>query len=164
MISSLAAAVAVASLCTASAAPHAAQQPEIAGWDGVPASALVAADGTVRIVPRANHAALLAAQAFESDEAAWAVFNDTAYTATGWATLEVHTNPNMTNGQCATAAGVLEGKITAHRIYQQAVNSGLGPGLKPQKAMVGLPAPRPPHFQHASHTGLAGAIRHHRRR
>eukprot|EP01052_Picozoa_sp_SAG31_P002966 SAG31_NODE_108_length_24741_cov_6.933041_18_plen_255_part_00 len=104
-------------------------------WDGVPAAAMIAEDGSVTIERRRAHQELLAANAFAAGEAAWGIFNDTSYSVTGWATLEIHTNPNMTDGQCATAAGMLEGKITANRIFQSAVNGGLGPGLKPQKAM-----------------------------
>ena len=96
---------------------------KLSEYDGVPVSALVdAATGAITIVPRASHAARLAAGVFDAAEAAWGLFNDSSYLQTGWAKLEIHTNPNMTDVVCASAAGVLEGKITAHRIYQSAMN------------------------------------------
>lgn len=67
---------------------------------------------------------------FAVDEAAWASFND-SYDAIGWSLLEVHGNPNMEDAVVARAAGVLEGKLTAHRILQAAINHGCGPGVKP---------------------------------
>lgn len=57
-------------------------------------------------------------------EAAWGVFNDSSYLAVGWGKLEVHTNPNITDDTTAMAAGKLEGKLTAVRIYQSAMNGG----------------------------------------
>ena len=61
------------------------------------------------------------------DEAAWASYNDSAYLATGWARLEVHTNPDVEDSTAALAAGMLEGSLTSVRIHQSAVNSGFGP-------------------------------------
>lgn len=104
-------------------------------WDGVPVSALVLADGSISVVERDGHRRLVESDAFASAEAAWGVFNDSSYARTGWGKLEIHTNPNMTDAVCASAAGVLEGKITANRIYQGAMNGGMGPGLKPTKAL-----------------------------
>lgn len=109
----------------------------VSEFDGVPVSAMVAADGTISVVPRgAHHASRVAAGIFGAAEAAWGLFNDSSYLQTGWAKLEIHTNPNMTDAVCASAAGVLEGKITAHRILESAMNGGLGPDMKPSPAMT----------------------------
>ena len=61
------------------------------------------------------------------NEAARATYNDSAYLATGWATLEVHTCPDVDDETAALAAGTIEGSLTAHRIFQAAMNSGVGP-------------------------------------
>lgn len=54
--------------------------------------------------------------------AAFGRWNDTV-NSTGMSTLEVHTNPRVPDGLQAYAAGLLEGNVTAHRIYQYYVNA-----------------------------------------
>ena len=103
------------------AATHSAGAPAAAIWEG----------GTIRIVDRATiwpHQPLT--ETFAPAEAAWGVFNDT-YDKIGWSQFEVHGNVKMSDDVVARAAGVLEGKLTAHRILQAAINSGFGPGMTP---------------------------------
>jgi hypothetical protein len=52
--------------------------------------------------------------------------------STGWSFLEIHTNKSCTNEQQARAAGYFEGSMTAHRIYQAAVNFGCNKALDPK--------------------------------
>jgi len=54
---------------------------------------------------------------WRQNEAARAQFNDTMNTV-GWSFLHVTTNPAMSNTAQASAAGYVEGKLTATRIYQ----------------------------------------------
>ena len=54
---------------------------------------------------------------------------------TGWARLEVHSSPEVPDVVAATAAGVIEGKLTALRMYQTLVNFGLGPDYTPTSAI-----------------------------
>jgi len=96
-----------------------------AGVDGSPYSALVDDAGEMRIVPRSTHAA-----GFAPSEAAWAHFND-SYLAIGWSKLAVHGNPAMNDTVVAHAAGFIEGKLTAARILENAINNGVGPGMTP---------------------------------
>ena len=112
-------------------------------YDGIVMSAVVGADGkSFKILPRsevlATHSQtqLLSTAAFAPNEAAWGLFNDTMYLEVGWGKLEIHTSPNVSDNAAATAAGMLEGKITAKRIYQGAMNGGFGPGLEPSQTYI----------------------------
>ena len=104
--------------------------PTSAGFlDGMPASALIDGDH-VSIVPRSK-----LATKFAPMEAAWGVFND-SYATIGWSKFEVHSNPALPDAIGARAAGVLEGKLTAHRILEAAINNGVGPGMTPDKNLA----------------------------
>lgn len=124
-----------------SASVSGAASADLSPYDGVVMSAVVQADGvSLNVMPRADvegaPAHLLSADSFAPKEAAWGVFNDSLYLKVGWGKLQIHTNPNLSDTTCATAAGTLEGRLTAKRIYQNAMNSGFGPGLVPAPAYV----------------------------
>jgi hypothetical protein len=84
-----------------------------------------------RLAPRSPD---LLPTAFDSNEAAWGRFNDTIL-ETGWSLLEIHTNPSKADEEAATAAGYFEGRATAVRIEQHAVNSGV-PDYKMKKEIA----------------------------
>ena len=105
-------------------------------YDGVYMSAVLSASGELSLVERRTLMTDVGASGFAANEAATALFNDTSYAKTGWATLSVKTNPAMADATCASAAGQLEGKITAQRILQHAINSGQGPKMVPTKPLT----------------------------
>ena len=114
---------------------------DLSPYDGVVVSAVLQPDGaSLSMVPRATLVGaptqLLSSDSFAPGEAAWALFNDTLYLEVGWGKLEIHTNPNISDETCASAAGLLEGKITANRIYQNANNNGFGPDLVPSQTYL----------------------------
>eukprot|EP00729_Bicosta_minor_P011002 gene11002-15378_t len=85
-------------------------------------SVSVTTAGTVRkfaLQPRSH-----SSSSFQDDEAAWGMYNAT-FNSTGWDRLEVHTNPDIDDDTTAAAAGFFEGQVTALRIEQNAVNSGI---------------------------------------
>ena len=62
--------------------------------------------------------------AFSPTELAYGVYND-SYNAIGWDVLQVHGNPSKADCDSAFGAGYFEGAVTALRIEQNAVNSGV---------------------------------------
>jgi hypothetical protein len=129
-------------------------------YDGVVVSAIVdtGADGetVVHLVPREQLLSSLDTDGWAPREAAWGVFNDSSYYHVGWGKLEIHTNPKLADEACATAAGHLEGKITANRIYQHAMNSGMGPDLRPEEGMLDFIAVNNEWIQLMSRTAQRG--------
>jgi hypothetical protein len=105
-------------------APQVLANGDLSPYDQQYMSAVVGGDGEIIIQPRGSEL-VQGSGSFGPGEAAWGVFNDSMYLEVGWAKLELHTNPAMEDETCATAAGKLEGKISANRIYQSAMNGGL---------------------------------------
>lgn len=83
-------------------------------WDGVAASVVLNGQGRMELVAAVPHRT--------AGALAHAAFNDTI-PQIGWAQLAVMSDPSAANDTAAArAAGFAEGALTAHRIYQQAVN------------------------------------------
>lgn len=62
--------------------------------------------------------------------AAWGYLNDDINGATGWATLEVHSNNSIDSSLQAYAAGFLEGCVSQQRMYEFLLNTrGLTSGF-----------------------------------
>lgn len=70
---------------------------------------------------------------FPNNELATGSWED-AVNATGWAFLNVNTNPKFNDEITSEAAGYLEGYITAERIYQNVANSGFLNPISPVRA------------------------------
>ena len=120
--------------------------------DGSAMSVVVNADGSFSIQQRDESLGAT----FLQNEAAWGRWNDT-YATLGWSMLEVHGNPAVADDIAAGAAGYFEGKATAVRIEQNAVNSGvptyemkpavkdyLATNAKWQASMISLARTEPP--------------------